>query len=120
VHPLGSYEESWGRQSAAGSSAEATALHARKPSLSWQNHTTNADSLPGYKTVDQKNQKKFFKLGRVFLVLWTEPARDAAGELYSATSNSGQLYNTYLGGKAFTEIRRFVIVQEGYGNSICS
>lgn len=63
-------------------------------------------------------QKKFWKIGRVFAALWTEPARDYQGAIFSDAS--AHISETYLKGKAFSEIRRFVVVQEGYGNSICS
>ncbi|KAB8299321.1 hypothetical protein EYC80_001394 [Monilinia laxa] len=66
-----------------------------------------------YRVIDQPS--RFFTIGRIFMMLWTEPARQEfpSGGLshYSAT---------YLGGKAFSEIRRFVVVANGgRGNTIC-
>ena len=63
-----------------------------------------------YKEIAAKEQKNFWKIGRVFAVLWTEPAK------FSMPSTG---HTTIYGDKVFTEVRRFVIVQEGYGHSIC-
>ncbi len=49
----------------------------------------------------------------MFMVLWTEPARDSV-------KGSSHISEIWLGGKVFSEIRRFVVVREGYGHSICS
>ncbi|KAH7416791.1 hypothetical protein BKA64DRAFT_277134 [Cadophora sp. MPI-SDFR-AT-0126] len=73
-----------------------------------------------YKVVDTKNQKKFWQVGRVFMVLWTEPAGIQCAERDKGTQYGSQLTTTYLNGTAYTEIRRFVVIGEGYGNSICS
>lgn len=78
----------------------------------------------GYKSVPLGGQKKFWKVGRVFRVLWTEPARDGAEENIiplegTQRSVASHYVSVWLGGKAFTEIRHFVVVQEGHGNSIC-
>lgn len=48
---------------------------------------------------------------------WTEPARSDAQK--GGRPNNTQFSVTWLGGKAYTEIRRFVIVHEGHGNSLC-
>lgn len=73
-----------------------------------------------YKVVDPKNQKKFWQVGRVFMVLWTEPAGIQCTGRDKAAQYGSQLSTTYLNGTAYTEIRRFVVIGEGYGNSICS
>lgn len=57
------------------------------------------------------------------MALWTEPARhglEATRPLDAYSTTTSQHYSpTWLGGTAFTEIRRYVIVQEGHGNAIC-
>jgi len=73
---------------------------------------------PRYKEIAAKEQKNFWKIGRVFAVLSTEPARggdSTTGDKFSMPSKVHTIY----GDKAFTEVRRFVIVQKGYGNSLC-
>jgi hypothetical protein len=82
--------------------------------------------------VDVKIQKNFWKVGRVFMMLWTEPARSETfrntslpGSLTGSSNGSfgsagSHFSSTYLMGKAYTEIRRFVVIGVGYGNTICS
>jgi hypothetical protein len=73
--------------------------------------------------VEDRNLEKFWKVGRVFLVPWTEPARDAIQTTqYSVASSQGdpQYCETYLGVRAFTEIRRFVVIQKNWGSCLCS
>ncbi|KAI9642165.1 hypothetical protein NHQ30_008967 [Ciborinia camelliae] len=66
-------------------------------------------------TLDSRQPERFFTIGRIFMMLWTEPARQ---ELHSNASS--QLSTTYLGGKAFSEIRHFVVVANvGHGNTLC-
>ncbi|KAH8591810.1 hypothetical protein B0O99DRAFT_690358 [Bisporella sp. PMI_857] len=65
-----------------------------------------------YEVSEGKSQRSFWKVGRVFATLWTEPARDQS-------VSSEQIQTIWLGGKAFSEIRRFVVLQNGHGNSIC-
>jgi len=54
------------------------------------------------------------------MVLWTEPAGIQCTGRDKAAQYGSQLSTTYLNGTAYTEIRRFVVIGEGYGNSICS
>ncbi|PVH78966.1 hypothetical protein DL98DRAFT_560926 [Cadophora sp. DSE1049] len=54
------------------------------------------------------------------MVLWTEPAGIQRTGRDKGTQYGSQLSTTYLNGTAYTEIRRFVVIGEGYGNSICS
>jgi hypothetical protein len=55
------------------------------------------------------------------MVLWTEPARNISYDSQGGPSTTGsQFSKTYLEGTAFSEIRRFVVVGEGYGSCICS
>ncbi|KAG9230908.1 hypothetical protein BJ875DRAFT_487516 [Amylocarpus encephaloides] len=68
-----------------------------------------------YCVVADKDQRKFWRVGRVFMMLWTEPAKTKGG------TRNGTHYSTiWLGQGAYSEIRRFVVMREGYGNSICS
>jgi hypothetical protein len=74
-----------------------------------------------YRVVDVKNQKRFWKQGRVFMMLWTEPAGDNVQVPPEGGTRAGSHFSTtWLKGKAYSEIRRFVVVGEGYGNTICS
>ena len=58
------------------------------------------------------------------MMLWTEPARsgnqDARGGPSTTGSANSRFSRTYLEETAFSEIRRFVVLSEGYGNTICS
>jgi hypothetical protein len=57
------------------------------------------------------HKAKFFKVGRVFLVLWAEPAGGGGGTTDGAFSKY-QVLN-HLGERVFSKIRRFVVVREG-------
>lgn len=70
---------------------------------------------PRYRLIADKDQKKFWKVGRVFMMLWTEPAKTMGG-----TRNGTHYSTVWLEQGAYSEIRRFVVIKEGYGNSICS
>lgn len=80
--------------------------------------TDNADREqldPRYRVIPERDQRKFWRVGRVFMMLWTEPALKKGG------SRNGTHYSTvWLDEGAYSEIRRFVVIREGYGNSICS
>ncbi|KAG4027280.1 hypothetical protein MFRU_031g00290 [Monilinia fructicola] len=66
-----------------------------------------------YRVIDQPS--RFFSIGRVFMMLWTEPARQEF-----PSGGSSHYSTTYLGGQAFSGIRRFVVVANGgRGNAIC-
>ena len=65
----------------------------------------NRDNLyPDYKI----HPSKFFKVGRVFLVLWDEPF----GEGDTTVSEFDEVVNQ-LGQRVFSKARRFVVVREG-------
>ncbi|TAQ83129.1 hypothetical protein B7494_g8547 [Chlorociboria aeruginascens] len=71
---------------------------------------------PRYKVVETKDSKNFWKVGRVFMMVWSEPAGVAKG-----VSRDGTHFSTgYLNQQIFSEIRRFVVIGEGYGNAPCS
>jgi hypothetical protein len=55
------------------------------------------------------NPKKFFKVGKVFLVLWSEPAGGASRVSKWA---AGTVINQ-LGERVFSKVRRFVVIREG-------
>jgi hypothetical protein len=71
----------------------------------------------GYRTVPEKDQRKFWKVGRVFMMLWTEPAKVPQG---GGTRDGSHFSTVWLSQTAYSEIRRFVVIREGHGNSICS
>jgi hypothetical protein len=54
------------------------------------------------------------------MMLWTEPANDTRVPAGGGTRNGSHYSTTWLGGTAYSEVRRFVVIAEGYGNSICS
>lgn len=56
--------------------------------------------------------QRFFKPGRVFMTLWSEPASPTVRDDPHVTSSS-------IGGKIYSETRRFVVVRGGPGYSIC-
>jgi hypothetical protein len=56
--------------------------------------------------------QRFFKVGRVFMTLWSEPA--------SSTVRDGpHISSSSVGGRIYSETRRFVVVRGGPGYSIC-
>jgi hypothetical protein len=56
--------------------------------------------------------QRFFKVGRVFMTLWSEPAGSSARDGPHISSSS-------VGGKIFSENRRFVVVRARPGYSLC-
>ncbi|TGO22963.1 hypothetical protein BPAE_0149g00260 [Botrytis paeoniae] len=64
-------------------------------------------------------QNEFWKVGRVFMVLWTEPAAELKVPEAGGTRDGSHFSTTYLGQQAYSEIRRFVVMLKGHGNSIC-
>jgi hypothetical protein len=71
-------------------------------------HPTN---LIGYKVI--RNGKKFFTVGRVFAMLWTEPTGDK--------TDSGSLFISTIvfGERVYSKIRRFVVIKEGTRDCQC-
>lgn len=57
--------------------------------------------------------RRFFKLGRVFKVLWSEPA----GE--TAAADVSNIEPSRFGGNIFTKMRTFIVVREMRECSIC-
>ncbi|PQE19809.1 heterokaryon incompatibility protein [Rutstroemia sp. NJR-2017a WRK4] len=68
---------------------------------------------PRYSTVGYE----FWKVGRVFMMLWTEPAGIKAQR--GGTKNYSHISETWLSEKAYSEIRRFVVVKDDHGNCSC-
>jgi hypothetical protein len=68
--------------------------------------------LIGFRVIGEP--KRFFKVGRVFAVLWSEPA----GENVDWSDEDDYEIVRY-GEKVFTKIRRFVVVREGDRHSTC-
>jgi len=81
------------------------------------NAETNQETLdPRYRRVAKHHHATFFVLGRVFKMLWTEPAGQAnPGKTRNSTHFSTVLY----GQTAFSEIRRFVVVRNKGDFSQC-
>ena len=71
--------------------------------------------------VEERNQNKFWRVGRVFMMLWTEPARDTPRVPGGGGTRNGSHFSTvYLNATVYSEIRRFVVIGVGWGNTICS
>ena len=71
----------------------------------------------GYRVVSPKNYDAFWKLGRVFQMLWTEPTRPVNRK---GTANGGsQISYVWLNETVYSEIRRFVVVSNHYGYCLC-
>ena len=65
----------------------------------------------------KKREKKFFKEGRVFLILWTEPAGEPTATT-KVTERQGPEVTTGIttglyGERVFSKVRRFVVIREG-------
>lgn len=67
--------------------------------------------------IEQRYRVEFFQIGRVFMILWNEPA----GNVRTNQSITSNLTQGYLGGNVWGEIRRFVVVRtkKGATHSIC-
>jgi hypothetical protein len=76
-----------------------------------QRSTGLADSLAGYQIIGFPS--RFFKKGRVFKALWTEPAGDVTN-----TEDAFVIPSRY-GENAFTKIRHFVVAREKQGCCLC-
>ena len=65
----------------------------------------------------RQSPKNFFKVGKVFMVLWIEPAGGSAG---SSWQSEPSLSSVRYGESAYSKIRRFVVIREGqkYSNVI--
>jgi hypothetical protein len=57
----------------------------------------------------RNNPKQFFRVGKVFLVLWSEPA---GGTSLVSKWAAGTVIN-HLGERVFSKVRRFVVIREG-------
>jgi hypothetical protein len=69
--------------------------------------------LTGFRVVAPKNYDAFWKLGRVFMMLWTEPTRP------STRRAGSQVSYVWLNEIVYSEIRRFVVVSNNYGYCLC-
>ncbi|CAO2654008.1 Nn.00g107410.m01.CDS01 [Neocucurbitaria sp. VM-36] len=77
----------------------------------------NAEQLdPRFRRVARNHHAFFFVLGRVFKMLWTEPAGQANP---GKTRNSTHFSTVRFGEQAYSEIRRFVVVRNKGNFSQC-
>ncbi|KAJ8071909.1 hypothetical protein OCU04_002216 [Sclerotinia nivalis] len=82
-------------------------------------NTSDTETLdPRYQVNAGLRQDDFWKVGRVFMMLWTEPAQPKV-PVNGGTRNGSHFSTTYLGQQAYSEIRRFVVVSKHHGSSIC-
>ncbi|KAM3065403.1 hypothetical protein ACMFMG_011475 [Clarireedia jacksonii] len=70
----------------------------------------------GYRKIDKP--ARFFTLGRVFMMLWTEPAGRQPNP--NMTVERSRFSEVILGSHAYSEIRRFVVIKPGKGHCLCS
>jgi hypothetical protein len=68
--------------------------------------------------VEEKDQRNFWKVGRVFMMLWTERAEKVPPG--GGTRDGSHFSTVWLSESAYSEIRKFVVIREGHGNSLCS
>ncbi|KAM0718565.1 hypothetical protein Q7P37_005635 [Cladosporium fusiforme] len=89
-----------------------------KPRISIGDEQVTSSLFPDFKL----RQREFYKVGRVFLVLWSEPAGSSKGS--TSSKHGGSWYSTPLepgvvlnqfGERVFSKVRRFVVVREGKG-----
>jgi len=80
-------------------------LHARGVNISKSDITSTL--FKQYKV--RNNPKQFFRVGKVFLVLWSEPA---GGTSLVSKWAAGTVIN-HLGERVFSKVRRFVVIREG-------
>jgi hypothetical protein len=80
------------------------------PGIRIGNENVTGSLFPDYK----QRHKDFFKVGRIFLVLWSEPA---GGASYVTGWQSGIVLN-HLGERVFSKVRRFVVIR--HDDSYCN
>ena len=68
--------------------------------------------------VPDKDQRNFWKVGRVFMMLWTEAAQKVPPP--GGTRDGSHFSTVWLSESEYSEVRKFVVIREGHGNSICS
>ncbi|KAF2232181.1 hypothetical protein EV356DRAFT_578594 [Viridothelium virens] len=74
---------------------------------------------PRFRRVRNRDQARFFTIGRVFQMLWTEPASQPNNPNAPRTRGSTHFSVVQYGERAFSEIRRFIVVQPGERHSLC-
>ena len=70
-----------------------------------------------------KHAQRFFKIGKVFTILWSEPAGDTSDTMLSSSSSASSsvasgISACQFGERVFTKIRRLVVVREGKNYSV--
>ncbi|KAI9814564.1 MAG: hypothetical protein M1827_003119 [Pycnora praestabilis] len=99
-------------------------VHSRNEAIPVASFPTVANSKniekldPTYRRI--RNARRFFRPGRVFKMLWIEPAgatrmTDDPEKTTMSSQYSMVMFNEF----AYTSIRRFVIVQEGQDSCLC-
>lgn len=63
-------------------------------------------------------KRDFFELGRVFLVLWVEPAGETGSVVTSVVPSDQAISTGAFNERVFSKVRRFVVIREG--NNYCS
>jgi hypothetical protein len=69
-----------------------------------------ANTMSGYSVI--RKPQRFFKVGRVFMTLWSEPASPNLRD-------SPNVSSSLIGGRIFSETRHFVVIQKRQGSSLC-
>jgi len=84
-----------------------------------QNITAQDTLEPGYKRLEGKDRiKAFFVPGRVFYILWSEPAGQMPSES-PVTGMSGAFTVVSFNEYTYTEIRRFLVIKAASHHSLC-
>ena len=81
----------------------------------------SSDSIQnvGYRVVRPKDSRSFWRFGRVFEMLWTEPPGPQVSPGGGTTRNGSHISTTWLNESVISEIRRFVVVQDGHDYVQC-
>src|SRR6187402_3692366 len=70
-----------------------------------------SNNYTGYRVIEDKQQSKFWKVGRVFMMLWTEPAGTPTVPPEGGTRNGSHYSTTYLQGTAYSEIDASLLLE---------
>lgn len=73
---------------------------------------TEGESEPLYSNFRLKSHD-FFSVGRVFFVLWAEPAGESQTAITTQEPSDSTLQGRYKGERVFSKVRRFVVVRKG-------
>jgi hypothetical protein len=84
--------------------------HGRSVQLGAQAAAVTRSLFPSFQV--RSDAKRYFKVGKVFLILWSENAGEPTNGTVATAWHPGIVLNQ-LGERVFSKVRRFVVIREG-------